>query len=93
MPVLQSKWPYFSWNWEIKIYIVTPTLKNRPLELEIQKMKMSADLADGVAAIFVSATVSATDQSESVTGDVVYWRPLTIGPTNADYEGKMIAYF
>ena len=75
--------------------MVTPTLKNRPLELEIQKMKMnwSADLADGVAAIFVSATVSATDQSESVTGDVVYWRPLTIGPTNADYEGKMIAYF
>ena len=63
--------------------------------MEIQKMKTnwSADLADGVAAIFVSGTVPATDQSESVTGDVFYWRPVTIGPTNADYEGKMIAYF
>ena len=37
--------------------MVTPALKNRPLELEIQKMKMnwSADLADGVVAISVSA--------------------------------------
>jgi hypothetical protein len=43
----------------IKLDIVTPSLKNRPLELEIQKMKMnwSADLADGAAAIFVSANV------------------------------------
>ena len=51
---------------------ITPTLKNRPLELEIQKMKTnwSADLADGVAAIFVSGTVPATDQSESITGNV-----------------------
>ena len=44
--------------------MVTPTLKNRPLELEIQKMKTnwSADLADGVAAIFESRTVPATNQ-------------------------------
>ena len=63
--------------------------------MEIQTMKTNwpPGLADGVAAIFVSGTVPATDQSESVTGDVFYWRPVTIGPTNADYEGKMIAYF
>ena len=43
----------------IKLDIVTPSLKNRPLELEIQKMKMNwtANLADGVAAIFVSTTM------------------------------------
>ena len=44
---------------QIKIYMVTPTLKNRPLELEIQRMKMNllANLTDGVSAIFVSTTV------------------------------------
>ena len=32
-------------------------------------------------------------QIRKVTGDVTYWLPLKIGPSNPEYEDKRIAYF